>query len=411
MPNLQLLLFLPKRKKPENKSVQHFIFRRTKASSEKVEFEIDHYDIHSTPYSKALSVPGIWQANFLGGGRLHRIIEKVADQKTLEDFLKENKKTKGWKYGEGWQECPNSKPLKRIRVLLSITNRSEDEERELENLSNSHKADWITGRNFIDTKGNTGVCKKVYFQWPRKEGLFNSPNLIVHEHVKEGKIPTYFRNDYTTFKDSLFGIHAPTQDIAELKQIDKFLSNEANIGLIWLKSGKVISVREGVPLMKDILSLPYPSVQLDNIEKLLLSDVTHFLANFRKEGEKSEILSPVIEEDIKSFGETYCKILNSIYDDFRPLNAIIGKDFIAYPFVLGSEPEIEIPRTLEGIEEKLKNLIDHQVSYNLWVKRIIKVYHKNVIFLYKPNQKRYWLKSIAIRDADETFNDLYKQGK
>lgn len=35
------------------------------------------------------------------------------------------------------------------------------------------------------------------------------------------------------------------------------------------------------------------------------------------------------------------------------------------------------------------------------------MYHKNVIFLYKPNQRRYWLPSIAVRDADEIMDNTY----
>ena len=72
---------------------------------------------------------------------------------------------------------------------------------------------------------------------------------------------------------------------------------------------------------------------------------------------------------------------------------------------------MEIPDSIDNIEKKLKYIIDNQTVDNLWVRRIVKVYEKNIIFLYKPNQKRYWLKSIAIRDADETFVDLFKQGK
>jgi hypothetical protein len=103
--------------------------------------------------------------------------------------------------------------------------------------------------------------------------------------------------------------------------------------------------------------------------------------------------------------------LNSVYKNFRPLSPIVGSEFIAYPFVLGDKPEIEIPTSIVNMEEELRTLINAQKGYNLWIKRIVKVYHKNVIFLYKPNQKRYWLPSIAVRDADETFVDLFKQGK
>ena len=114
---------------------------------------------------------------------------------------------------------------------------------------------------------------------------------------------------------------------------------------------------------------------------------------------------------MKEFGEFYCRILNSVYDRFRPSEPIIGENFAVFPFILGKTPEMEIPDSIESMEETLKNLIDHKAGYNLWIKRILRVYSKNMIFLYKPNQKRYWLRSIAIRDADETFVDLFKQGK
>jgi len=235
--------------------------------------------------------------------------------------------------------------------------------------------------------------------------------LLIKESVSGTKIPVEFREDYITFKDKIIGIHAPEKEKEELQKLEGYLKNDSSVPLIWLSSGQVIGNREGVPIKDDILSLPFPQLKYDQIDKILLDDISLYYSDFRKRGEKSNILNPVNEDDLKSFGEIYCKILNSIYDNFKSLDAIIGKEFIAYPFILGSKPEIEIPETLEGVEEKLKKLIDHQASYNLWVKRIIKVYHKNIILLYKPNQKRYWLKSIAIRDADETFNDLYKQGK
>ena len=396
---------------PEARPIQHLIFRRTRASSEKIEFEIDHYDIHWTSYQRAQTSPDVWQANFMGGGRLHQIAEKLTGTETLKDFLKRNHKNRNWVYGEGWQECPDSKPLTTIKKLLAKSNISENEQKELNILESKHKAEWITGKKFIDTNGEISICTTTFFQWPRKKSLFEPPHLIVHEHVKGGKIPTYLRNDYVTFKDSLFGIHAPSENVEELQKIQRFLADEANVGLIWLKSGKVITMREGVPLMTDILSLPFPNIELNQIERVLLSDVSNFLSAFRKEGEKSDILNPASQDDLRLFGKMYCKILNSIYDNFMPLAPVVGNEFIAYPFILGSEPEMEIPNTISGIEGKLKSLIDHQVSYNLWVKRIIRVYHKNVIILYKPNQKRYWLRSIAVRDADETFNDLYLQGK
>ena len=399
------------KKIPTGEAVQHLIFRRTKASSEKIEFEIDHYDIHPTPYSKALSVPGIWQANFMGGGRLNELLYRISQKETLDHFLRRMKSEHNWVYGEGWQESPNSRPIVRLRELLKTENRTDEEELELVNLKKKHSADWITNKKMMETNGTITICRKEYFQWPRKATLFQGPVLLVKESVTGDSIPVYFFNENISFKDKIFGIHAPPDEESELLKLKKLLADPKNVPLMWLLSGQVLASREGVPLMRDILSLPYIKEEFSEIEKILLNDVSDYYSDFRKQGEKSDILNPVNEQDLKGFGVTYCKILNSIYDNFKPLNPIVGKEFIAYPFILGKKPEMEIPQTLSGIEKKLKKLIANQVSYNLWVKRIIKVYHKNVIILYKPNQKRYWLRSIAIRDADETFIDLYNQGK
>ena len=405
---------------PKGKAIQHLIFRRTKASSEKVEFEIDHYDIHLTPYNKALSIPGVWQANFMGGGRLYNLTEKINSVPSLDLYLEEKVKSNKWKVGEGWIESASAGGIKRIHALTKLDVLNKEEENELKGLKSKYEANWITNRQFVDTENftengieETNKCRVQYFYRSAKTNkeIFQPPHLLIKKSVTENQIPVKYLDSYLTFKHRIFGIHAPNSEKQFLLDIEKYLKNKYSSPLIWLSSGHVIGSREGVPIKDDILSLPYPQIELNDIEKILLDDISVYYSDFRKEGEKSEILNPAGKSDLKSFGEVYCKILNSIYDNFKPLDAIVGKEFIAYPFILGAEPEVEIPETLEAVEEKLKGLIDHKVSHNLWVKRIIKVYHKNVILLYKPNQKRYWLRSIAIRDADETFNDLYKQGK
>jgi hypothetical protein len=40
------------------------------------------------------------------------------------------------------------------------------------------------------------------------------------------------------------------------------------------------------------------------------------------------------------------------------------------------------------------------------VKRTARIYKENRIILIKPKQIRFWMQSIALRDADSTFNDI-----
>ena len=411
------LAVLTQNERPSNEPIYHLIFRRTKASGEKIEFEIDHYDIYKVPYNVSIASPKVWQANFMGGGRLHQLMDKIDDLMTLNDYLEEKKKKKKWKIAEGWIESDDALPLKRIKLLLAKERITDDEKVELAALESKHKAEWITGKPYANITKDGSLKNEIsstkYFLRPRKKNkaVFEPPHLLIHESVKHGEIPMWFLDEYVTFKDSIFGIHAPRQDEQELKNIQNYLSAKHNVALIWLRSGKVITMREGVPLMGDILSLPYPTVEFNEIEKTLLDDIVDYYSEFRKDGEKSEILDAPTPKDLKAFGAWYSRILNSVYENFKPGNPVIGKDFICYPFILGNSPEVEIPDSIDNIEKKLKYIIDNQTVDNLWVRRIVKVYEKNIIFLYKPNQKRYWLKSIAIRDADETFVDLFKQGK
>ncbi|MGV8134123.1 MAG: class I SAM-dependent DNA methyltransferase [Mangrovibacterium sp.] len=405
---------------PEKRPCFHYIFRRTKASGEKIDFEIDHYDIHTVSHNTAAKNPGVWQANFMGGGRLHHLLDKISKTRTLGEYLDEMVGKNGWKVGEGWIESSDSKNIKRVKYLSEKKDRTENENKEFEKLEEKYKADWITGYDCAETetfteegKQSVKKCDIKYFYRSAKKNkeIFQPPHLLIKESVTGKSIPVVYSNQYLTFKHKIFGIHSPMGHNADLQKLKDYLKIENCVSLMWLLSGQVLTSREGVPLKGDILNLPYPQIQFDEIEKILLKDILDYYSDFRKAGERSKVLSFIDNKELDVFGKLYCRILNSVYGNFRPLAPIVGEEFIAYPFVLGDKPEIDIPSSIEAIESKLRNLIDAKRGYNLWIKRIVKVYHKNVIFLYKPKQKRYWLPSIAVRDADETFVDLYKQGK
>ena len=70
-------------------------------------------------------------------------------------------------------------------------------------------------------------------------------------------------------------------------------------------------------------------------------------------------------------------------------------------------PQTEEKTHLEQyIEEIIPTKKNKNKSYH--TQRILKVYGKDCIILAKPKQLRYWLPSIALRDADEAFADYIK---
>ncbi|GAI81358.1 unnamed protein product, partial [marine sediment metagenome] len=97
-----------------------------------------------------------------------------------------------------------------------------------------------------------------------------------------------------------------------------------------------------------------------------------------------------------------------------PLGYIKSISFICYPFAYGNPNK---PKKMSELEKRqiekgdLSCLINNQQDANILYKRIIKLYHqRDMVYLVKPKTLRYWLKSIALRDANEVFRDLVNSG-
>ncbi len=140
-----------------------------------------------------------------------------------------------------------------------------------------------------------------------------------------------------------------------------------------------------------------------------MDDVLDYMLDFRLKGEKSVAEKAVNDLLLNRFAEVYCRILNSVYKKFKPHEPIKTDSFICYPFYYENKPEI-LKGGMEELESDLHELIRNNVGANLRIVRLLRVYEDNVIYLIKPDQARYWLRSVAIRDADETFADLVAQG-
>ena len=183
--------------------------------------------------------------------------------------------------------------------------------------------------------------------------------------------------------------------------------------LALLISGRILVGRSNSLYASDILALPYPEdardIELNFWEQALIADIGDHLVDFHRKGEKSAVLSETCEDDLYNFGEMYCNILNPVYTHFKPLQPISIGSFICYPFCYGDAPQIDLPDE-SAVASFLDELLHKHHSSRLFVSRILRIYEQNIIFMIKPNQKRYWLRSIALRDADETFVDLLGQG-
>jgi len=405
--------------------ILHLTFRRTMVVKEKLLFELDPYDFHWINRKTVSKNQYGWKANLLGGGRLHRLLDRLLNKTpTLGEYLKQKRKNEGWQYAEGYNvgcgsdlnELPNAKELADLPP--------DELSQHFKPGRISKLAPWITGRKNVPPEALTegGIdfdkvkrCEELFFERPRKDAkeIFESPHVLIREVVDGLAIPAVFSDEELVFSKQIIGIHAPRHDEKKLRNVAEYLNNSGCPSfLAAVVSTRMLVSRRSSVLTKDILSLPYAedmNFSLCDWEKALIEDVMKYQINFQCEGEEAAILTRTEESDLRNFGEMYCSVLNPVYKQFRPLEPISLDSFICYPFCYGEVPKIEMPAK-DKVVPYIREILQRQHSSRLFVNRILRIYEQNVIFMIKPDQKRYWLRSIALRDADETLVDLLEQG-
>lgn len=396
--NVATIAVFVRKEKPDGKNILHVTARRTKSSKEKIFFEIDYYDFNHVKYNEALNNALVWKTNLMGGGRLHNIMSRLIKLRSLGEYLEEKVKNHGWEIGEGFKVGRKTK---------------------------SYEASYLTNKKTLPSNAFTDqgidftkvhILEDKYFNRIANENknIFKGPHLLIKEGVTKSSIPIKYLDQDLSFKHGVTGIHAPKKDANKLKNIEKrILGNRIYLYYVANFSGAYLISRATAILKKDILCLPYPiddkELSLSKIEQLLVNDVLDYMLEFLAKGENSKATSHVDSKQLNNYGRLYCRILNKIYKNFVPMTPIESDSFICYPFGFNN---IKKPPSFElgQIEKHLNKLIYKKYSTSLRVIRVIRLYDKNIIYMIKPKQKRYWLNSIAIKDADDTFNDLIIQG-
>ena len=392
-------IYVQKTNHNPKKSITHLTIRRTKTTDEKLFFEVDSYDFHSVSQIDALTDKHVWKCNLLGGGRLRYLVDRLSDLRTVENYIKQN----NWACGEGFIET-----TKDIETTGSI----------------SYKP-------FLPTKAfnELGVDEKqikslgaVKLHRQTNPKIFQAPHLLIKENFGNRRIPTYFSEEYLTFKDSIIGIAVSEKDTEKLKQLDAFFEiyHKIHRFLIAATSNVVLINRATVILKQDIMNLPYPEdkeeLELSYAENIICEDVLNYYIELLSKGDKAKVNNKAKIEHLAAFGKVVSTALNSIYEEPNKrfyLNSVqdVGQLYVC-EFNYGENTEggqMTIQINHKG-DDYLRTLTKSKLTENIRLNRIVKVYETNKVYLIKPKSLRYWLQSIALRDADRIFSDLIKAG-
>ena len=410
---------------PDNTPLLHVTVRRTVQAEQKLMFEIDHYDLHFVSRHEAISDPFIWKANFIGGGRISHLIHRLHRVPSLGTFLEKAASERQWVKGEGYIAGSREKAA-RVEALEAKETLSAEESKELKKLKKRYrKAPWLTGKTMLPTEAFTAdgidwsklsTIEERFFAEPRSESLFSGPLLLIKEVVEaeSEKVPVVLLRKGVRFKDLVFGIHAPKADLADLRRIQGMISDfrMTRFHLLATSSAYLVSKSSAIRAA-DLLRLPFPDapedLMLSPIEEVLIDDALAHVADFKRKGDEAAVRRSPSDEELAQFGDFFCQVLGSVYTSLRAAPPVRMEGGICYPFYFGDAPSEPIDAGQAGAL-KVADLLDVNVSPSLRSQRILRFFHGNMLLFLKPAQLRYWLRSIAVRDADEIFVELQQQG-
>lgn len=387
----------------KTKPVLHVTFRRTAALEEREIFEIDPQDIHWVPRILASKEPRVWKANLLGGGRLLETYQSLISCRSLGQYLAELKKTRGWIQSEGV-------------ITAKVETYGADATGAKKRYNPQHRPEYAT-LDILETEGLTvsGIDSSrisksdlEWFLWPRNRELFNPPHLLIKEHES---LPLVIREvgEPLLFRHEIVGIKAPAKDLHMLRDIAANLAVTRQEFPFFAAFGpRYLTGRQSAVLKKDIMDLPYPEhtgLLFQGIQKHLRDDVLKFMIPLIKDNQQTheKLANDASTKEVREYSKVFLQVMRSAFPDLsssgNPVD--LGRAWCV-AFHRGEEPAEELGDT-ESLLEHLDGLLVKDMGRSLRCLRIVRHFHGKSLYILKPKPRRYWLKSAAIRDADEMF--------
>jgi hypothetical protein len=401
---------------------------------------IDASEFKFLPRMKCSTSDKIWKVAMWGTQRDLEIIEDFQKYDNLEVHLGSCKSGLSWKKARGFQTSPNPNKNKHNDQLSNMPFIDAKDTTRFQ--INPDKITKVEPNTF-----SAFGCMEIYF----------GPHILIKEGQSNKKFCAAFTDHDCAFRDTITGVSGPSDKSALMKAITAYLNSSFSSYFLFMTASTWGVERERVyptevfrlpdlpfrftdeqigklagnvdaidKLMSDGLletdahickieaeidRIIYKSLDLSKSERFLIDDVLEYSLDFFQEGENSKACDIVNTKDLEAYSTTFCDAVNSIlqfgksrakatvYDGDAPLRVVS----IRFSEV-NDKRTVTVSDSTDELEKVLSRL-DRQIigeySGSIYVRRNVKIYDKNTLHITKPDEKRFWTRSMALRDADE----------
>jgi len=384
---------------------------------------IEPQDIAHIPKDEAIENDIIWKVAMWGTPRDYELIKRLSRLPTLGEICEE----KGWIHGEGF----------------IVGNRKD----EVPELSGKPYVDVRKLQRFTMDEESLPINEKIHYyrHAKRKREIFQGPHLLIKQSPKAGVglIAALLRKD-AVFRHSILGIHCNESDLNQLAACCLVINTKIALYYELLTSRSWLVERDAFE-KEEIMNLPMP-MNIDRIsyeylqklaknpkadeinriatdlygleesEIILIDDTTKFTLDYFRRKDKSIATKPADEETLRTYVDTFCNVLNNSFSS--PKKIFAGTGFLgesplrvvsAHLVDRSKESAVELyaqDYELNEVLDKFEKISIEERSPSIYIRRNIRRYSGDIIYIVKPNQMRYWTKSAALHDADETYADI-----
>ncbi len=280
----------------------------------------------------------------------------------------------------------------------------------------------------------------------RNREVFYAPHLLIKQSPVKWKFRAAFLNYDAVFNHSVLGIHGREAMLKYLCLIinsSVFSYYQIMTSRRWmverdeLEAGEILSmpvpypednvlqraseiydkiIEDGKSDESQVDDFIYQQYKLSIYEIEIVKDALYYVYDSFSYKGKSHAFVPTDDNQLQLYSKIICEILNNSLDinskircwichSSAPLTvAKINVNAGQQIKQAGSKINNEIDTLLFSLE---KLLID-QRAQSVFVRRNVRIYNKEDIYIIKPNQKKYWTYSAACRDADEIYADVMR---
>jgi N-6 DNA Methylase len=429
--------------KPDKTPIQYICPKKRATDEDFLQIIIEPMDVNFVQVNEAIEEPWVWVTLMWGNRRDVSLIYNLKNKNNIAKAVSQKKALTRQGIIRGdckkEEEIIFDKPILKdsnfpLGTFLVLNDETLEPNKNIlvDSKASSDFSSFVSSQMFIKQTWKTDSYRfnSIFVESTSESGtLCSSSYLNVHSEdinflksatiTYKSRLAVYF----LLLTDGRFAFYRPEPSVESFWKVpipsilEKYFGKLESLG----------KANESKALRK-LDNIVLKSLGLNESEKILIEDLFDYTLRDFKGNENSigrNSTQRKQETDLTDYCKTFFKVINAGFGNDKNLRATIFQETenelpvrmvaIHLDYLLRDEliktdkcSNEQLWKRLNTLNEKFMQ--NESENGNIYYQRVVRIYANDdgipTVYLIKPDQKRYWLKSQALRDADEVSADI-----